>query len=76
MYDFYRSSQRQFEDEWRLQTYNFVYWKLAQVYTWFGRRRGEHVWCIELFYQPADCRVNKRKLYTNNAVKDNGKYFG
>ena len=59
-----------------MPTYIFVYWKPAQLYTWFGSGRGEHVWCKELFDQLADIRVNKRKLYTNNAVKDNGKYFG
>ena len=40
------------------------------MYTWFGSGRGEHVWCKDLFDQLADNRVNKRKLYTNNAVKD------
>ena len=50
----------------------FCILKSRTVYTWVGSRRGEHVWCKELFDQLA----NKRKLYTNNAVKDNGKYFG
>ena len=40
------------------------------MYTWFGSGRGEHVWCKDLFDQLADNIVNKRKLCTNNAVKD------
>ena len=31
---------------------------------------------IRIFDQLADSSVNKRKVYTNSAVKDNGKYFG
>ena len=46
------------------------------MYAWFGSGRGEHVQSKDLFDQLADSRVNKRKLYTNNSVKDNGKYFG
>ena len=54
----------------------FLYFESPHKCT-FGSEVGVvNTWCKELFDQLAESRVNKRKLYTNNAVKDNGKYLG
>ena len=51
-----------------------LYWKQAQVYSRFGSEDMERF--IRIFDQLADSSVNKRKLFTNSAVKDHGNHFG